>query len=108
MKRSVAAAPSRRRTRAVRDSVTRLSQVLEGAEPLRAPQVDGHDRDWDHREGRGKRKLQPPIRIDDRPDELLVGDEPREDVVAERKRKGEDRARDDRRERERERDLPEG
>ena len=78
------------------------SERLERAEPARDHEVDGHDDQRDRRErGRERQVVRDPSpSVDDVADEARAGaaDERRRDVVAERQREREDRARDDARE----------
>src|SRR5665811_413534 len=66
--------------------------VFEGAQAAGDQQVGDHDDDRDEGEGGGERQVVDDVVEDDVADELVVGDEARGDVVAQRQREGEDRA----------------
>src|SRR5207344_2283621 len=90
-------APTATRSRIVDrlESLTVLLYVLEGAELSRDQQVADHHHDRYQRQGRGEGQVVGDVVEDDVADELVVGDQPGCDVVAEGEGEGEDRAGDD-------------
>src|SRR3954470_6045971 len=74
------------------------SERIESSEPAGAPEIEAHNDDRNHGEGGGERDVPGGalLRVDDLTDEEPpVADDLRHDVVAQRQREGEDRARDD-------------
>src|SRR5436190_14163614 len=89
----------------------RVLERIEGAKTLGDDEINSHDHDRDHRKGSGKRQVsgRALLRIHDLADERTrAADHARNDEIAKRERKGEDRAGRHARDRQGKDDLAEG